>query len=279
MDRNDIIDLLTIVQAGDNRTVGQPEVNLWHQLLGHLDRDDCTDAIMAHRREQPGQWLEPGHILQRVRAVVRDRYERSEPGLREQNQPLPPGAHRDRYGYVDKSSGEEDVEYPAEWTVQQRLEATWESINRHRDSISGYDKDAPGIPAADDVRGRAMAAIRSVLNKNKTGMEADGTRMDVSPVAVRCPFCGSPPAEPCTAPGMPGRPREVLKRTRAHPSRIEAAAVAMGMTKQAAELLARGEQIASIRRYRAEHPALPPMPRSAASDTPQEDNKKQAGVV
>ncbi len=254
MDNSDIIDLLTIVSVADKRTVGEADVVLWHQLLGHLDKDDCTDAIMAHRREQPGVWLEPGHIAVRVRNARRDLYEREDPDYRNQQWPLPPGARRDRHGYIDRSVRDE-TEYPAEWSTQQRLQATWDEINRARETTAAIaGKASLAAPADGDARAWAMTQIRGVLNKTTTAA-TDGVKVDVNAVSVRCPFCGSAVSEPCTTAGMPGHPRDPMQRSRAHPSRIEAAAVAMGMTKRAAQLFANAEQIAQIRRYRAEHPA------------------------
>ena len=256
MDSSDIIDLLTIVAVADKRTIGEADVVLWRQTLGYLNKDDCVDAIMAHRREQPGVWLEPGHVLQRVRAAIRDRYERADPDERELS--VGPNVKRDRYGYVDKSAPDEE-EYPAEWTTEQRMKATWESIERYRDglSVSGErdEKSTPGRKASSSVRQQAMADIRRILNKTPIGATPDGETFDINPNTVRCPFCGSGVNEVCTIAGMPGRPREPMRRSRAHPSRIEAAAKAAGMTVQAAQVLARKDQMAAVRKFREENPA------------------------
>lgn len=79
MDRGDVVDLLTIVQMGDRRTIGDPDISFWLGMLGPYDREECCDAIEAHRREQPGVWLEPGHVIGRVRAMHRDRLDRMDP--------------------------------------------------------------------------------------------------------------------------------------------------------------------------------------------------------
>lgn len=77
MNPEQVIDLLAIVQAGDNRTVGKNDVILWSQVLSGCDPDDCAEAIVAHRRERPGVWIEPGHVVAGARVVRRERYERS----------------------------------------------------------------------------------------------------------------------------------------------------------------------------------------------------------
>ncbi len=140
MDHNDIIDLLTIVQASDNRSVGDPEIELWHRILGHLDKDDCTDAIMAHRRECPGVWLEPGHIVQRVKAVIKDRYERADTDIRDRGRPVPAGVRRDHYGYIDKSEPEEeDPPGWATWDSEKRVRYYWQQLDAKRQAGRRYD--------------------------------------------------------------------------------------------------------------------------------------------
>ncbi len=76
MNRNEIIDILTAVQIGDHRTIGQGDIDFWAAIIGEVPKDDAMKAVIDHRREQPGVWLEPGHIYQRVRAIRRDMLER-----------------------------------------------------------------------------------------------------------------------------------------------------------------------------------------------------------
>lgn len=106
MDRNDIVDLLAIVQSGDNRTVGEVDVGFWSGMLAPFEKDDCLDAILAHRRDQPGVWLEPGHVSGRVRAARRDRLDRMSSD--ERARVVGGGAPRDRWGYIDKSDERDD---------------------------------------------------------------------------------------------------------------------------------------------------------------------------
>jgi hypothetical protein len=102
MDADDIRDLIAVVQAVDNREGSDADVIVWLHMLGHLDKDDCAEAIMWHRAEKPGVWLEPGHVLQRVRAVRADRLSRMSPDERDAHTRAA-GAPRDEFGYVDKS--------------------------------------------------------------------------------------------------------------------------------------------------------------------------------
>ncbi len=73
MTPNDIIDILTVIAAADRRTIGENDVILWHKIIGDLPKDDAMQAVLDHVREQPGVWLEPGHIVAGVRAIRRDR--------------------------------------------------------------------------------------------------------------------------------------------------------------------------------------------------------------
>lgn len=81
MNKQDIIDVLTAVRAGDNRTVGQGDVEMWHLVIGKLNKDQALQAVIEHRQERPGTWLEPGHILQIVRNHQRDTTQRADPPL------------------------------------------------------------------------------------------------------------------------------------------------------------------------------------------------------
>ena len=75
MNREDIIDILTAVAAVDHRTIGQTDVTL-ARLIGDLPKDLAIRAVIDHRRECPGEYLEPGHIYQRVRAIRQDMFQR-----------------------------------------------------------------------------------------------------------------------------------------------------------------------------------------------------------
>lgn len=76
MNRNDVIDVLTAVAASDNRTVGDTDVDVWQAIIGDLPRDPAIQAVLDHRREQPGIWIEPGHVYQRVKTARREELER-----------------------------------------------------------------------------------------------------------------------------------------------------------------------------------------------------------
>lgn len=86
MNRNDVIDVLTAVAAADRRTVGQADVNVWQEVIGDVPFDFALRAVRDHLRESPGIWLEPGHVYQRARAMMRDELEREPEQLREARQ-------------------------------------------------------------------------------------------------------------------------------------------------------------------------------------------------
>jgi hypothetical protein len=76
VNRQDIIDILSVVRVVDHRTIGEVDVIVWFDTIGDLAKDDALQAVRAHFREQPGVWLEPGHVVTGVRAIQRDRYDR-----------------------------------------------------------------------------------------------------------------------------------------------------------------------------------------------------------
>ena len=76
MTREDVIDVLSTIAVGDRRTVGRTDVEFWFTVLGDLPKDAALEAVAKHFREKPGVWLEPGHIVERVKAMRRDELER-----------------------------------------------------------------------------------------------------------------------------------------------------------------------------------------------------------
>jgi len=88
MNRNDVIDVLSAVAANDRRTVGNADVAVWQGVIGDLPVDLAFKAVVAHIRECPGVWLEPGHVYQRVRAMMRDDLAREPDTSREARQAI-----------------------------------------------------------------------------------------------------------------------------------------------------------------------------------------------
>ncbi len=86
MNRNDIIDLLTVIAAGDRRTVGNTDVDFWANIVGDIPKDLALEAVRRHFRERPGVWLEPGHIVQCAREIHRERLQRESDEMREARQ-------------------------------------------------------------------------------------------------------------------------------------------------------------------------------------------------
>ena len=86
MNRNDVIDVLSVVAAATRRTIGETDVDVWQAIIGDDDRELALRAVRDHLANQPGIWLEPGHIHQRVRAYRRDQLEREPDTAREARQ-------------------------------------------------------------------------------------------------------------------------------------------------------------------------------------------------
>ena len=67
-------------------TVGHADVDVWRAVIGDIPKDLALQAVRDHLREQPGVWLEPGHVYQRARVFMRDQLEREPAELREARQ-------------------------------------------------------------------------------------------------------------------------------------------------------------------------------------------------
>ncbi|WP_160111002.1 hypothetical protein [Mycolicibacterium houstonense] len=73
MNRNEVIDVLSVVAAATRRTVGEVDVEIWQGIVGSLSKDVALEAVRDHLRDRPGVWLEPGHVYQRSREIQRER--------------------------------------------------------------------------------------------------------------------------------------------------------------------------------------------------------------
>jgi hypothetical protein len=86
MNKADVVDVLSFVQAGDRRTVGEGDVEMWFLVVAEVPKDFAISAVVAHFRDRPGVWLEPGHIFQRWRDHRRDQLSREDDAAREARQ-------------------------------------------------------------------------------------------------------------------------------------------------------------------------------------------------
>ena len=204
--------------------------------------------------------------------------------------PAPP-VRRDRHGMIDKAAPD-DEEYPREWTPEQRVKASWAKIQARRDQQE-YEQatNFPNTllkepPAGEATRASALQDFAS-SQMNFDDLDEDDPDEAVlymNPLLVRCPFCHSTAGEPCTKPGMAGHEREKLTDIAAHPSRIEAAAKAKGMSDELAQALATTATKRQARKARASWPASmlsKPLPAEAPKVTsggqPQRDTSPERG--
>lgn len=91
MNHDEMVDLLTLIAARDNRAVGQTTVAVWLEDIGDLPFDDARRAVADHFREEPGVWLMAGHVRARVKTIREARLGPPGPGL----SPIPPAADPD----------------------------------------------------------------------------------------------------------------------------------------------------------------------------------------
>lgn len=73
--RNDVIDILKAVAAGDRRTAGEADIILWRAALqvgGVESKQDALQAVAEHFAMST-DWLMPAHVVTRVKAIRRAR--------------------------------------------------------------------------------------------------------------------------------------------------------------------------------------------------------------
>lgn len=74
MTTEETIDLLTLMQAYDRRTVGRTDVAAWHLVVSDLPFADAQAAVLAHYRESR-DWIMPADVRSRVNEMRRERLE------------------------------------------------------------------------------------------------------------------------------------------------------------------------------------------------------------
>jgi hypothetical protein len=143
VNRNDVIDVLTAVAAGDRRTVGDADVDVWQAIIGELTKDFALQAVRDHMRDQPGVWLEPGHVYQRARAIRRDQLERTSP-------PEIEPKHPDEHYPGDAKTVQDPAPYPAGWDAEQRTVAYWYAVTMRAmpHTTAGWEAIAKQLAAA-----------------------------------------------------------------------------------------------------------------------------------
>lgn len=72
MNHDEMVDLLSLISARDNRTVGHATVLAWLEDIGDLAFNDCRAAVTRHFSES-GEWLMPATVRRLVKAVRAER--------------------------------------------------------------------------------------------------------------------------------------------------------------------------------------------------------------
>jgi len=81
MNRDDVIDVLTVIAAADRRTVGDADVTVWAGTIGDLHKDDAITAVGQHFRTSE-KWLMPVHLRTLAMEIAKDRWLRTNPDER-----------------------------------------------------------------------------------------------------------------------------------------------------------------------------------------------------
>ena len=127
MNAAEIGDLLGFAALYDNRKAADPDVMAWLKAIGDLPYADAEAAVAAHYGETTERIM-PGHIRTRVKAMRRERLERT---------PLPP-------------PGAEAADQPGRYkrVVQANIERIADGFDLNRTAIGG-GKPLEGDPPAE----------------------------------------------------------------------------------------------------------------------------------
>lgn len=69
---SEVVELLSVAAAFDQRTVGEFDVGAWHAAIGDLDLEDARLAVIGHYREHRER-LMPADVRDRVILLRRER--------------------------------------------------------------------------------------------------------------------------------------------------------------------------------------------------------------
>jgi hypothetical protein len=135
--RNDVIDAITMLTGNDSSKTPQPSelaIRAWCDYFADhpgWTGDDLAVIVHEYCKHPRERIVQPADLGTLIVAFHRDAYQRADPDTRDDawhdlggNTPTP---RRDRYGHIDNSS--EDIDYPREWTPQQRVAAYWEMVD------------------------------------------------------------------------------------------------------------------------------------------------------
>ncbi len=87
MNNEEVLMLLTEIAVTDKRTIGRADIAAWAAILtDDIPLGFARQAVVAHFREQPGIWLNAGHVVERWRAYRRDQLTRESDEQREARQ-------------------------------------------------------------------------------------------------------------------------------------------------------------------------------------------------
>ncbi len=77
MNRDDVIDFLSVVHASDHRTTGEADVTFWmtaFEMCGHtISKPDAIAAVVKHALDPTAPYLKPGHVVAGAREIAHDR--------------------------------------------------------------------------------------------------------------------------------------------------------------------------------------------------------------
>lgn len=157
MTLEETIDLLAVAAAFDRRTVGEGDALAWQAAIGDLDFADSHAAVVAHYRDST-DWIMPGHVRQRVKAMRADRIGRGIPAAPPPELTDEPGRYRQAIrAEVTRIANGMDVrralggplpgEPPVEWTEARKAMRAARAVQETASEETGPAADRQARPA------------------------------------------------------------------------------------------------------------------------------------
>lgn len=136
MNITDTTAVLAKLAAFDQRTVGEADLAAWHEVVGHMELQDCLAAVTAHYREQAVRAM-PADI-RRLAITIRDQ----------------------------RKAGEH-LALPAGPTVRDRSPEVTALVRQVAESLPSPDLHAKARERARNERGRPSPKLREPLRKER----------------------------------------------------------------------------------------------------------------
>lgn len=170
MKRSEVSKLLSLAAAYDRRTIGEVDVEAWHELLSHIDSEDARRAVLAHYADET-RWIMPADVLRGVRKIRAERADRNG------------GAIGAGMAYeIPDADPDDEAAYRAALREQRRRAGNGEALRR------------PNLVSLVSSGAERLAIERTTM-----------VRPSYDPYSVPCPYCEADARKSCVAKGSDQR--------------------------------------------------------------------------